>query len=317
MSKKILIIGSGIAGIAASLKLKSYGLSSTIVDKADFIGGRISTRIDKKGNNDFCFFHGAQFFTARSENFKKIIENGLSNNYIKRFEKKIPEQYRGFPTMRNFLIRLSSNLIIKQNHKVINIYGSNNKINVLYENTPILEIYDAVISTLPSPQNIELLKKFPSLTKTLSQASYDSCIALMIAYNKVPEDIPPFFDFSNNKKIINWMSSSNNNKCWTIHANPVYSNQNLNKNQLFIKNEMLKEVNKVLSPSKDSNFYQVIYNELHIWKYAKVKNIAKGNQIDPIDPIAIAGDFMEGPRVESAFISGEKAADLIFNRLKA
>ncbi len=74
MSKKILIIGSGIAGIAASLKLKSYGLSSTIVDKANFIGGRISTRIDKKGNNDFCFFHGAQFFTARSENFKKIIE---------------------------------------------------------------------------------------------------------------------------------------------------------------------------------------------------------------------------------------------------
>ena len=37
--------------------------------------------------------------------------------------------------MRNFLIRLSSNLIIKQNHKVINIYRSNNKINVLYDNT--------------------------------------------------------------------------------------------------------------------------------------------------------------------------------------
>ena len=93
MSKKILIIGSGIAGIAASLKLKSYGLSSTIVDKANFIGGRISTRIDKKGNNDFCFFHGAQFFTARSKNFKKIIENGLSNNYIKRFEKKIGQLF--------------------------------------------------------------------------------------------------------------------------------------------------------------------------------------------------------------------------------
>jgi len=144
----------------------------------------------------------------------------------------------------------------------------------------------------------------------LSQASYDSCIALMIAYNKVPEDIPSFFDLSNNKNIINWMASSNNNRYWTIHANPLYSN----KNKSSIQNEMLKEVNKVLSPSKDSDFYQVIYNELHIWKYAKVKNIAKGNQIDPI---AIAGDFMEGPRVESAFISGEKAADLIFNRLKA
>ena len=317
MSKKILIIGSGIAGIAASLKLKSYGLSSIIVDKADFIGGRVSTRIDKKEDNDFCFFHGAQFFTARSNNFKKIVENGISNHYIKRYEDFFPERFRGFPTMRDFLIKLSSNLIIKQRHKVVKIYKNRNKIDVLYYNTSKLETYDAVISTLPSPQNIELLNKFPSLTKTLSKASYDSCIALMIAYNKVPEDIPSFFDFSNNKKIISWMASSNNNRYWTIHANPLYSNQNLNKNKSSIQNEMLKEVNKVLSPFKDFNFYQVIYNELHIWKYAKVKNIAKGNQIDPIDPIAIAGDFMEGARVESAFISGEKAADLIFDRLKA
>ena len=96
MSKKILIIVSGIAGIAASLKLKSYGLSSIIVDKGDFIGGRISTRIDKKRNNDFCFFHGAQFFTARSENFKKIIENEVSNNYIKRYEKKFQNNIEVF-----------------------------------------------------------------------------------------------------------------------------------------------------------------------------------------------------------------------------
>jgi len=110
MSKKILIIGSGIAGIAASLKLKSYGLSSIIVDKADFIGGRISTHINNKKSNDFCFFHGTQFFTARSKSFKKIIENGVSNHYIKRYENFSPEKYRGFLTMRNFLIRLSSNL---------------------------------------------------------------------------------------------------------------------------------------------------------------------------------------------------------------
>ena len=32
MSKKILIIGSGIAGISTSLKLKSFGLESTIIN---------------------------------------------------------------------------------------------------------------------------------------------------------------------------------------------------------------------------------------------------------------------------------------------
>ena len=317
MSKKILIIGSGIAGIAASLKLKSYGLSSTIVDKADFIGGRISTRINKKGNNDFCFFHGAQFFTSRSQSFKKIIENGISNNYIKKYENFFPERYRGFPTMRDFLIGLSSDLIIKQRHKVIELFKNNNKIDVLYNTSSELKTYDAVISTLPSPQNIDLVKSFPSLIKTLSEASYHSCIALMLAYNKVPKEIPSFFDFSNNDNILNWMASSNDNRYWTIHANSLYSNKNLNRNKSSIQNEMLIEVNKVLSPNNNSDYFQIIYNELHIWKYAKVKSISKGIQIDPINPIAIAGDFMEGPRVESAFISGEKAADLIFDRLNA
>ena len=57
------------------------------------------------------------------------------------------------------------------------------------------------------------------------------------------------------------------------------------------------------------------FSSLHVWKYAKIKQIVVGKQIDPEYPIAIAGDFMEGPNVESAFISGEKAAELIFNRL--
>ena len=44
MSKKVIIIGSGIAGISSSLKLKSYGINSTILDKGNFLGGRLSTR---------------------------------------------------------------------------------------------------------------------------------------------------------------------------------------------------------------------------------------------------------------------------------
>ena len=35
MSKKVIIIGSGIAGISSSLKLKSYGINSTILDKGN------------------------------------------------------------------------------------------------------------------------------------------------------------------------------------------------------------------------------------------------------------------------------------------
>ena len=83
MSKKILIIGSGIAGISSSLKLKSYGLESTIIDKGNFIGGRIGTRDFKIEDKSNYFFHGAQFFTAKSDNVQKVIQNGINKKYIK------------------------------------------------------------------------------------------------------------------------------------------------------------------------------------------------------------------------------------------
>ena len=61
---------------------------------------------------------------------------------------------------------------------------------------------------------------------------------------------------------------------------------------------------------------KINFHSLHVWKYAKVAKKCLGPQIDPKYSVAIAGDFLEGPNVESAFISGNKAAKLIFNRLK-
>ena len=59
MQKKVLIIGSGIAGISSSLKLKTYGIDSVLVDKGRFLGGRISSREVKNIDNIDYFFHGA------------------------------------------------------------------------------------------------------------------------------------------------------------------------------------------------------------------------------------------------------------------
>ena len=66
--KNIIIIGSGIAGLSAANYLSSKNFNVTVLDKGKYPGGRISTRRGK----DFIFNHGAQFFTAKSNEFKKI-----------------------------------------------------------------------------------------------------------------------------------------------------------------------------------------------------------------------------------------------------
>ena len=95
-----------------------------------------------------------------------------------------------------------------------------------------------------------------------------------------------------------------------IFLKEKFSDLNYNKDRDFIKKEIMSYINQFFSRSK------IKFHSLHIWRYAKVATKCVGRQIDPKYPVAIAGDFLEGPNVESAFISGDKAADLIFDRLK-
>ena len=153
MSKRVIIIGSGIAGISSSLKLKSYGINSTILDKGNFIGGRISTKEVNNDTSPSFFFHGAQFFTAKTNVFKKIINAGIKGKYVKEFGKFKPKRYRGNKTMRDFLLNISTELDIQQKVTITEIKPYNNKINVLDNKKKEWITYDGIISTLPAPQN--------------------------------------------------------------------------------------------------------------------------------------------------------------------
>ena len=154
MSKKVIIIGSGIAGISSSLKLKSYGINSIILDKGNFIGGRISTREVKIGSISSYFFHGAQFFTGKTHEFKKIISTGVNKKYIKEFGNFDPKRYRGNETMRDFLLNLSNELHIQQKVKIIGIEPNNDKIKILDNKIKKWISFDGLISTLQHHKTI-------------------------------------------------------------------------------------------------------------------------------------------------------------------
>ncbi len=310
MSKKVIIIGSGIAGISSSLKLKSYGINSIILDKGNFIGGRISTREVKIGSSSSYFFHGAQFFTAKTHEFKKIVCTGVNRKYVKEFGNFDPKRYRGNKTMRDFLFNLSSGLDIQQKVRIIGIKPDNDKIKILDTKIKKWVSFDGVISTLPAPQNHELLNQFPLLQKTLKTGSYHACIALMFTFDETPLGLNTYYDFYKKPGILSWMASGSDLNVWTAHTNEKFSDLNYNKDKNFLKEKIMSSIKQFFFSSK------IKFHSLHVWRYAKVAKKCIGPQIDPKYPVAIAGDFLEGPNVEAAFISGNKAANLIFDRLK-
>ena len=62
---KIAIIGSGMSAITLAKNLTNDN-SITLFEKSKSVGGRVSTR----RSESYEFDHGAQFFTAKSRDFK-------------------------------------------------------------------------------------------------------------------------------------------------------------------------------------------------------------------------------------------------------
>ena len=80
MAKKIIVIGSGFGGLAASLRLKAKGYEVTLVEKHPDLGGR--ARVFKKGN--FIYDGGPTVITAPYliEELFALFNKNISN-YVK------------------------------------------------------------------------------------------------------------------------------------------------------------------------------------------------------------------------------------------
>ena len=132
----------------------------------------------------------------------------------------------------------------------------------------------------------------------------------MLSFDQTPAELKNYYDFYKKSGILSWMAAGSNLNVWTAHTNEEFSDLNFYKSKDFLKEEIMSSIKKFFFRSK------INFHSLHIWRYAKVANKCFGPQIDPKYSVAIAGDFLEGPNVEAAFISGNKGADLIFDRLK-
>lgn len=64
-----IVVGAGIAGLAAARELSVAGLRVLVLDKSRGLGGRMATR--RLGTA--VFDHGAQFFTVRREQFGELV----------------------------------------------------------------------------------------------------------------------------------------------------------------------------------------------------------------------------------------------------
>ena len=178
MYKKVIIIGSGIAGLASAIRLSSYGYSVMIFESNTDIGGKIS-EINKNG---YRFDTGPSLFTM-PELMDELVKIGYKNP-DKKFDYKeidITCSYffddgvilNAYSDNKRFIDEFSNKLNVDSKiiHKYLNyiafLFKSTNKI-FIKKSLHKLSTYLS-IETLFSFFKIPFLSIFKSMNKTNSQ----------------------------------------------------------------------------------------------------------------------------------------------------
>ena len=319
-----IIIGSGLSGLTIANILSKNGLKTIVVDKGIKAGGRMSHGVMNRsevGGNDFKYDHGAQFFTARSDEFKKEIDFWLENKWINKWCNGFSKndgypRYIGIDGMHSLPLKISENLNVFQNTTI--------KTLKLFKHDWFLEGSDNInfsskylIMTPPLPQTIKLLSKHIYLfdkkfLEEIKNINYDKCISLMMSIKKETNIKFPgamqkpnsFWDFVTDNKL----KGISKKHCITAHASASFSDFIWEFNDEKCKSIMINELAKLVN-------FEKIETKIHKWKYAKPKQVfnyffkqAKDNQ-----NLIITGEIFGGAKLEGAFLSGFNTANYLVN----
>ena len=319
-----IVIGSGLSGLTIANILSKNGLKTIVVDKGRKVGGRMShgvmNRFEAVGN-DFEYDHGAQFFTVRSDEFKKKVDDWLENKLIKKWCNGFSKndgypRYIGIDGMHSLPLKLSENLNIFQKTTIKKLKLT--KDDWCLESTENINFSSKyLIMTPPLPQTIKLLDKHIFLfdrkfLEEIKNINYDKCISLMMSIKKETNIKFPgamqkpnkFWDFVADNKL----KGISKKHCITAHASSSFSDSIWGFNDEKCASIMLDELAKIVNFDK-------IEAKIHKWKYAKPKHVLNYffKQAKHNPNLIITGEIFGGAKLEGAFLSGINTANYLLN----
>ena len=315
-NKKIAVIGAGMSGITLAKKLSNSN-EVTVFDKSRGIGGRMATRrVD-----DFHFDHGAQFFTAKSDEFKEFCQKAKDNNIIEEWKCRFAEIINGDintqsnvsnnpyfvakPQMNSLCKYVGKDLNILLNKQIESINFNNNKWILNTTQGERFDDFDYLFLTIPSHQAVNLVPKSFKYFDILSNIKMTGCFTLMLGFK---EDLKIGFDAALvRESIINWISINSSKPerpdvfSIVVNSDNQWADSNIEEDLEVIKQKMTASLKKILKFDPDN----INYHNIHRWRYAN-SNFKKGDKslFDQSLNLGVCGDWLIGGRVENAFLSG-------------
>lgn len=303
----VAIVGAGIAGLSCASVLAEQGWQVTLFDKGRKAGGRMASRRIETAHGEASFDFGAQYFTVRDSGFAAEVARWGEAGLALRWPEAGADAWIGVPAMNAVVREMAARHHVRFSHHVSGLAREGTHWRLLGEGMPG-ERFDAAVLALPAEQAAPILTLHDfELARTALFARSQPCWTGMFAFR---ERLPQSADILRNHGILAWAARESAKpgrtggpESWVVQATPQWSVAHLERQPEEIGPHLLAALREATGADSTP-----LAHSIHRWRYALSAGTGLGSLWNETLQIGACGDWLLGPRVECAWVSGRMLA---------
>jgi renalase len=326
----IAVIGAGIAGLSCAARLQQAGLKVSLFDKSRGPAGRMSTRRGDGWQGD----HGAQYFTARDPAFRAEVarwqQAGVAGLWAARLQVIDGEaaaqrplrdssmlRFVGTPRMSSPARFLAEALELRAQTMVTQVQRDADGWRLLTtEHGWLDERFAALVLALPAPQAEPLLRQAaPKLAAVAGGALMRASWTLMLRF-AAPFELGFDAAFVNCGPL-RWIARDSSKpgrrgaETWVLQASAAWSEAHLEDSAERVAAILLDAFSSLGGPAPQAW-------TAHRWRYADSNPaLDVACAWDHETGVGLCGDWLNGGKVEGAWLSGRTLAEQVIESRSA
>lgn len=311
MTKKVAVIGAGLAGLSCARILRRAGCYVEVFEQDRIVGGRMATT--RLGLVPFD--HGAQYITARSDIFRTYIDEIQSSAYATRWvptaangegASMLTPWYVGTPGMSSVVRPLAEGVRLHTNMRVHTLQRGEKGWYLWFEDESRAGPFHAVAVATPAPEARLLLGRIEVLATPLERVRVSPIWSVLV---RLEDRILPTQDvFSDMSEVVRWVARNNakpgrppRGDHIVIHASPSWTRETEDVDTDVVASELWNEVGNLLGlpPTRPAQL------SAHLWQHGLVDEPLGETFLYSYEhSVGVTGDWCLGRLAEHAYQSG-------------
>jgi len=299
-----------MAGLSCADALARDGIRVSLFDKGRGPGGRMSSRRLETPLGAAVFDFGAQYFIARDKAFAAQVQAWEAKGVVTRWPAARPNAYIGTPTMNAILRYATQQHDVTFSTLVKGLKRHGRHWQLMCEGHDQV-LFDSVVLALPAEQTAPILTLHDfELAQAALFARSQPCWTGMFAF---AERLAHDKGIIRDSGIIAWAARDNAKpgrsgpERWVVQAAPQWSTSHLEHTTDSIAPHLLK----ALSAEIGASVAAPIAQSIHRWRYGLSAGTGLGCLWNPGLRLGACGDWLLGPSMECAWLSGKRLAERI------